>query len=235
MDRDQPTHRPDGANDGTQRWRDLLFLHWPVPEKLVASLLPSRLTVDTFDGRAWLGLVPFAMQGVKPSWLPGPGLSFLETNVRTYVHLEGRDPGVWFFSLDAASWLAVQAARLGWSLPYFHATMHTETEEQRIEYSTRRPDGTGLSCAYRRTEALGPSELGSQEHFFLERYILYAVRRGKLLRGQVHHTPYPAHAAELLELDENLSAAAGLPVSGPPELIHASPGVDVEVFGIKPC
>jgi uncharacterized protein YqjF (DUF2071 family) len=234
-DHEGAPQRPQGRNDGTQRWRDLLFLHWPVPKASLTSLLPPSLDVDTFDGQAWLGIVPFTMLDVKPRWLPGRGLSFLETNVRTYVHRDGRDPGVWFFSLDAASWLAVQAARLGWSLPYYHAKMSTTEADDIISYETRRADGVGIDCRYRRLGPLGPSEVGGLQHFFLERYVLYASRRGQLVRGQVHHDPYPAYGAELLSHSQNLSTASRIPVQGAPTHVHASPGVDVEVFGIRPC
>lgn len=236
IDRVAPTRRPSGKNAGTQKWRNLLFLHWSVPVEVLRPLVPARLTIDTWDGRAWVGLVPFAMQNVKPSWLPGRGLTFLETNVRTYVHLDGRDPGVWFFSLDAASWLAVNAARLGWGLPYFHADMSMSSPAPGgFEYTTsRRSDAANLNVGWRVGDALGPAQPGSLEHFFLERYLLFAQKNDTLLKGQVFHTPYPAHTAELTHLDDQLLPTAGFDTAGcAPELIHASPGVDVEVFALE--
>jgi uncharacterized protein YqjF (DUF2071 family) len=98
IDRITPTQRPSRKTQGYQRWRDLLFLHWTVPEQVLRSLVPPALEIDTYGGDAYVGLVPFAMLGVRPVWLPERmGFDFLETNVRTYVHTGGRDPGVYFF------------------------------------------------------------------------------------------------------------------------------------------
>ncbi len=109
IDRVAPTSRPPGKPAGYQTWFNLMFLHWEVSAYEIESMIPKELTVDTFEGKAWLGLVLFGMSGVRPWWFPAvPGISsFLETNVRTYVHRDGQEPGVWFFSLDAASSLAV--------------------------------------------------------------------------------------------------------------------------------
>ena len=115
IDRITPTLRPSGLVVGHQRWRDLLFLHWPIPVAILRPLIPRQLEIDTYDGVAYIGLVPFWMTGVRPNWAPAQSaFSFLETNVRTYVYSEGcngRDPGVYFFSLEAASAIAVAVAR----------------------------------------------------------------------------------------------------------------------------
>ena len=177
------------------------------------------------------------MRRIRPSWLPRAlALDFLETNVRTYVHRDGA-PGVLFLSLEASSWLAVRAARAQWRLPYFHAAMSRAREGDVIRYRSRRRDrsAAGLEVRYSPGRALGPSAPGTVEHFLLERYYLYVDKRGRLLQGQVHHRPYPAHEVEVQALDESLLAAAGLPPSTcPPELAHFSPGVEVEVFGPWP-
>ena len=237
MDRVTPTRRPEGANAGTQRWRDLLFMHWPVPVELVRPLVPKRLSLDLFEGQLYVGLVPFAMMEVAPSWLPGAlALDFLECNLRTYVHLDGEAPGVWFFSLEAASWLAVQAARAGWGLPYHHAAMTSVLDRGHRVYETVRRGGGDprLLVRYSTGEYLGPSQPATLEYFLLERYLLYAARGERIQRGQVHHSPYPTHRATVHEVDDQLMAAAGLPApQGLPPLVHFSPGVDVEVFALK--
>ena len=237
IDRIGPTRRPDLRPTGTQKWRDLLFVHWSVPAEALRPLVPSALELDLHEGRAWVGVVPFLMEDVRSSWMPpGIGLDFLETNLRTYVFHEDR-PGVYFFSLEAASWLAVQVARSAWKLPYFHATMETSNEDGVVSYrSTRRSeDGARLFARYRVGDALGASAPGSFDHFLLERYLLFSMRGEALLEGQVHHVPYPAHRAEVLELDETLLAASGIErAMGLPEVAHFSPGVDVEVFGPWP-
>ncbi|MEL6345313.1 MAG: DUF2071 domain-containing protein [Myxococcota bacterium] len=233
IDRLTPCNRPDRAAAGHQKWRTLLFLHWPIPADALRPLIPSGLSIDTHDGVAYIGVVPFAREGVQPWWMPF-GMDFLECNVRTYVHING-EPGVWFFSLEAASWLAVQAARIGWSLPYHFAEMGAHTDgSQRHYHTTRRgqPDAR-LSARYTVGAPLGALPPASLEFFLMERYLLFSQRNGALYRGQVYHTPYPAHAATLHELDEGLIAAAGLPAPvGPPPLVHYAPGVDVDVFSL---
>ncbi|MEM7154392.1 MAG: DUF2071 domain-containing protein [Myxococcota bacterium] len=237
MDRIGPTRRPDGRNAGTQSWRDLLFVHWEIPADALRPLLPDRLSIDTFEGRAYLGLVPFVMQDIRPRWLPRVmAQNFLETNLRTYVHLDGEQPGVWFFSLEASSWLAVTAARLGWALPYHHARMSVQRDGDRFDYSTvRRRSEAQAQASWTVGTELGPSKPGTVEHFLLERYILYAEKKGRLYRGQVHHPPYVARAARLHRFEESIATAAGLPgYAEPPAFVHACDGVDVEVFAIEP-
>lgn len=242
MDRIAPTRRPEGPPVGYHCWRTLLFLHWEVPAEEIQKKLPPRVTVDTFEGRAFVGLVPFTMHGIQPTrhLPPLPGVSaFHETNVRTYVHVDGQHPGVWFFSLDAANAAAVAGARIGWHLPYFLASMELEQHEQHIRYRTRRryprPTPADLEIDWTIGESLGHAAPGTLEHFLCERYFLYATRRdGTLYRGQVHHTPYPLHAASFTGLRQSLLQAAGFPVADAPSLpAYYSPGVDVEVFDLE--
>jgi hypothetical protein len=119
IDRLSPTHRPTGWPVGYQRWHSLLFLHWPLPAAVLRPLVPAELSIDLYAGVAYVGLIPFVVEQARPAVPPPLGLDFLETNVRTYVHLAGEDPGVYFFSLDAASLLAMVGARTGFGLPYF--------------------------------------------------------------------------------------------------------------------
>jgi uncharacterized protein YqjF (DUF2071 family) len=238
IDRIAPTRRPDGKNAGTQRWRRLLFLHWPVPVAALRPLVPASLELDLHDGVAYVGVVPFAMEGVRPAWLPNAlAMDFLETNVRVYVHRDGA-PGVYFFSLEAASRLAVAAARATFGLPYHFARMRLDERDGAVEYETRRASGTQprLFARYRIGEPLGASTPGTLEHFLLERYYLFVERSGVLYRAQVHHAPYPAQRATVLTVEDQLVAAAGLPaVAAPPAFAHYSTGVDVEVFSPAAC
>lgn len=237
IDRLSPSRRPAGKPAGFQRWRSLLFLHWPVAAEALRPLLPAGLELDLYGGQAYVGLVPFAMEGVRPHWYPEPlALRFLETNVRTYVTCRGR-PGVFFFSLDANSLLAVQTARLGWGLPYYVASIAMNMRDEAVQYSLRRRStGARFEVRYRLGSFLGPSPPGTLEHFLLERYLLFVLKRGQLLAGQVHHAPYPAQEVAVEEIRDELIAASGLPpISGPPELAHYARGVDVEVFPLRPA
>src|SRR5215468_8183070 len=127
------------------RWHDLLFLHWPMPARVLGPMLPSGLELDTFDGSAWIGVVPFRMTGVRARFFPQfAGMTFPEINVRTYVKAGGKS-GVWFFSLDAANRIAVGVARAWFHLPYFRASMAVEARGQEIGYFSRRSDDRGRS------------------------------------------------------------------------------------------
>jgi uncharacterized protein YqjF (DUF2071 family) len=241
IDRIAPTQHPGRSPVQHQRWQDLLFLHWPVPVGVLRPLLPEALEIDTFGGSAFVGLVPFRMVGVRPVWFPAvPGISnFEETNVRTYVHLEGRNPGVWFFSLDAASRVAVWIARTFWKLPYHFSRMSMGVESSgEIRYRMQRlypgPVPAGAQFQYRPTGTPSAAIPGSLEHFLAERYILYtgSTREG-LQIGRVHHAPYPLQPVDLLEWDESLLAAAGIQRPELPPLAHFARGVDVNIFPLR--
>ncbi len=222
-----------------QRWRDLLFLHFSCDPSEIASLLPPGLTVDTFPDetgkeRAWIGLVPFLMNDVRWAFMPRiPGThTFPETNVRTYVHYEGRDPGVWFFSLDAANVLAVKTARMAFALPYFAAQMKVDRRDDHISYrGIRARESYEIESSI--GKALPIAAPGALEFFLAERYLLYAYRHGRLLTGRVHHSPYEFREAGYEREDETLVQSAGI---SPRPFIHRlfSEGVDVDVFPLRP-
>jgi hypothetical protein len=248
IDRLGPTGRLDEFVVMYQRWACLLFLHWEVPVEALRPLVPSPLEIDTFEGRAFVGLVPFTMTGIRPRFLPAvPWLSdFHEINVRTYVHRGGRDPGVWFLSLDAANAVAVRLARWTYGLPYRYARMSLNGRPGRggepapddatgvIRYTSDRrgPGPVPVWCdlRYRPTGTPHPAAPGTLEHFLAERYILYTEWGGGLYRGRVHHAPYPLQTAEVESLDEGLIAAAGVARPSTPPLAHFARAVEVEIF-----
>ncbi len=230
--------RPLGRPAGFQRWRHLLFLHWAVEPELVQRVLPPELEVEVFGGKAWLGVVPFTMRDVAPRWSPSvPGIShFHELNVRSYVR-RGNESGVWFFSLDAASTVAVLAARAGWHLPYHRASMTLTLEGERAQYQSRRrwpkPLPAELACDYRIGADRGHATRGTLEYFLLERYVLFAPDgSGRMRIGRVHHVPYPVHDAHVARLEHSMTAAAGLPPCEGAPLAHYSPGVDVDIYAL---
>ncbi len=231
---------PAGRFGWHQNWLQLVFLHWPVPVEALRPHIPARLSVDTFDGRAWLGVVPFQMANVRPWWAPRLRslADFAELNVRTYVHLDGEAPGVWFFSLDAANPLAVEAARAVWRLPYYRARFRIRRDGATVTYRARRVDRRSppahLDLRYRIGAPLPEAEPASLAFFLTERYCLYAAPRSdRLLRVRAHHRPWPLRRAELLHLSGNLLAADGLPTPAGEPLLHYSEGVAVRVWGIE--
>jgi len=244
-DREALTHRPEAGRPVMHhRWQNLLFLHWEVPASSIQRLLPEGLEVDLFEGRAFVGLVPFTMRGVRPRGLPAVrGLSdFHETNVRTYVHHKGQRPGVWFFSLDAANLVVAALGRQWFGLPYFFARMSLKVEEAagdlRLSYASDRlyPDPRPATTRIVAEVGSGvePARVGTLEYFLAERYLLYSVsRRGDIATGRVHHTPYPLQAARVVSLEESVLLAAGIDRPDVPPLAHYASGVDVEVFGLE--
>jgi len=247
IDRVAPTLAPDQPVVLRQNWHHLLFLHWEVPVAELQALLPLRLTADTFEGKAYVGLVPFTLSGVRPVLVPPlPWISsFHEINVRTYVHLEGRDPGVWFFSLDASSSIAVAAARAAYHLPYFDAEMELRESGgavPSIEFTSRRTDARGPRPAdahLRYAPVEGPvvtAAPGTLEHFLVERYILYSEdERRQLHRARVHHQPYPIQRAELFSIEETLIWAAGIRRAEQPAYRHYAREVNVNVYPLERC
>jgi hypothetical protein len=240
IDRISPTHRPKNQRVVMrQTWERLLFLHWQVEADLLQKMLPPELTLDVFDGKAYVGLVPFSMRNVRPVWSPSvPGLShFPEINVRTYVHHKGSDPGVWFFSLDAENPVAVFLARALFKLPYFQARFSLRLEGDAVDYSSERR-GTGAKAVCRVRYAPSgpplPATPGTLEYFLAERYLLYSCDGANLYRGQVHHTPYPLQSVAVELTGNTLVSAAGISLSPEmethPLLAHYAAGVSVEVF-----
>jgi hypothetical protein len=208
-----------------QNWHDLLFAHWPVPADVIGRIIPKTLELDRYDGQAWIGIVPFRMSGVRLRGTPPiPGLSaFPELNVRTYVTAGGK-PGVWFFSLDAASRVAVEAARLTFHLPYFHARMSARTDAAGTVYYSRRTDRRGwkekFEGAYSPVGPVFEAKPGTLEHFLTERYCLYAQRRdGALLRGEIHHAPWELQSAQARFDVNTMTENLGIEIMGPP-LLH---------------
>ncbi len=207
-------------------WLSLLFIHWPVAVEALRRLVPEPLELDTFDGHAWLGLIPFTMRDVRCTWLPTiPTMRhFHECNVRTYVTIDG-EPGVYFVSLDAASRLAVHGARMFWNLNYFLSKMSLQRDGDVAHYSVQRrcDPAVTMRCAWRIGEKRLQSQPGELAHFLTERYMLYTVdRHGTAMRGRIWHAPWPLRDAELLELDDSLVAATGARLDGgTPVLYHA--------------
>jgi uncharacterized protein YqjF (DUF2071 family) len=233
--------RPRGWPAGYQDWRRLLFVHWPIAPDALRPLVPAPLSLDLFQGVAYVSLVLFVVEAARPLGAPrNLGLRFLETNVRTYVHLRGREPGVYFFSLDAASAIAVLGARLGLGLPYFVARGRLRPSLapwERVgvtgdEYRLRRLGKAPGACqvAYEVGQPLGPAEPGSLDFFLIERYVLHARRGPSLWSVQVHHQPYPLHGVQVTQLAQSLTDANGLPPLDGRQLAHFASGVDVAIF-----
>jgi uncharacterized protein YqjF (DUF2071 family) len=247
--------RPTGPVVMRQRWSDLLFLHWKVDPDMLRPRLPAGLHLDLHQGEAWLGIVPFFMQRVRPTLLPPvPGLSwFLELNVRTYVHNDQGIPGVWFFSLDCDQALAVEIARRFFHLPYEHAKMSAQRRPPAhansgaptakptaprpwIHYTCRREtQGTTATYRYQAGSAGQAAEPGTLEFFLAERYLLYSADpRGHIFCGRVHHAPYQLSSAQCPEWSTAPATWSGLHLpETPPDSTLVSAPVDVRIHPLR--
>jgi uncharacterized protein YqjF (DUF2071 family) len=223
-----------------QKWKDLLFVHWEIDPAAIQKTLPPGLTVDTFAGKAYLGVVPFFMCDIRPRCCPAvPGISnFLEMNVRTYVFDEQGTPGVWFYSLDANQRLTVRVARRFFHLPYFDAQI-SATKTDSVSYECHRSgsaDSGSSSFKYQATDEMERPKPDSLEFFLVERYLLFAhdSKRAKLYSGRVFHTPYPLRRVEfeIKQLAAISLAGFDLP-DRPPDHAAMSHGVDVDIFALQ--
>ncbi len=247
----RPWPRPVAPWVMAQSWHDLLFAHWPISPDLLRPLVPDILELDTFDGQAWIGVVPFRMSGVRPRGLPSvPWLSaFPELNVRTYVRhpqsakADGDKPGVYFFSLDAANPVAVAIARTVFHLPYFRAKMSVQPQGEDVVYRSLRthsgvPVGE-LSGVYGPTGPVYAAQPGSLDHWLTERYCLYAVSpfhsqpqndHWRLWRSEIHHAPWPLQPAHADFPINTVAQSLGVPLADRPPLLHFARRIDVVVW-----
>lgn len=240
----ETSHRPWPLPRGPwvmyQTWHDLLFAHWPVPIQSLKGILPPQLEIDTFDGEAWIGVIPFWMSGVRPRGIPALGRlsTFLESNVRTYVTHRGKH-GVWFFSLDASSEIAVKLARTWYHLPYFFAEMSMQLQGRSIDYASKRIDrGLGiaaeLQACYRAIAPVAKSKPGSLENWLTERYCLYTTgTRGELLRVEIHHMPWWLQIAETEFKANTMTSPLGIKLADTAPLLHFSKRLEVLIWNIQ--
>ncbi len=229
----RPYPMPEGPWAIAMSWHDLLFMHWPVPADILRPLIPPSLELDTFDGNAWLGVVPFRMSGVRPHFLPGvPPLSnFPELNLRTYVSTEGK-PGIWFFSLDAHNPVAVRLARATFNLPYYDAKMFCHSSGEEVTYASVRTHKNAPAARfvgrYRPAGEVSETHPDTLENFLTERYCLYSANgRGVVRRGDIHHHMWPLQRAEAEVTTLEMTGQIGVELPDKEPLLHYARRLDV--------
>lgn len=235
----RPYPLPAGPWIMTQSWYELLFAHWPFAPEALRPLIPSVLPIDTFEGQAWVGVVPFRMSNVHPRGFPSvPGLSqFVEMNVRTYVTVNGI-PGVYFFSLDASNRIAVFLAHQFFHLPYFHAAMQCNNIKGTIHYRSHRfrhpPSAADFVGSYRPTGPVFLAQPDSLAYWLTERYCLYTVVRGdQIYRAHIHHLQWPLQPAELEIANNTVALADGVRLPDTTPLLHYARLQDVLVWPLR--
>jgi uncharacterized protein len=222
-----------------QSWQQLTFLHWAYDPDVVRRLVPPPLTLDTYDGRAWVSLTPFVLANLRlPGLPPLPWISTTpETNVRTYVRGPGAEPGIWFFSLDIDRLPAMLGGRAGYWLPYMWADLDVQHDGASVRYRGRRrwPGGkAGYDVVVEPGAPFGDGELAELDHFLTARFVLY-TRYGPLTASaHVEHPPWPLSRARVVRLREHMLTSAGLPAPSGEPLVHFSPGVDVRIGPPEP-
>lgn len=214
-------------------WYHLMFMHWPVPPELLRPYIPRRFEIDTFDGKAWIGIVPFGMRGVAPRGVPNvPKISkFPELNVRTYVLIDGK-PGVWFFSLDAAQPLVVELSRTFFHLNYCHANMRLRNQGGWVYYvSERKHAGKPNARFQARYRPVGPvfySEPGSLEYWLTERYCMYSAdQHNRLWCTEIDHAPWQLQTAEAEVLHNSMTEQLRFQLPNVPPLLHMAQPLNV--------
>jgi uncharacterized protein len=219
----------------SMRWHDLLFLHWPIRPALLRPLIPSPLELDTFDDWGWIGIVPFHMTGVRPRYVP-LSFAFPEINVRTYVKTPGRS-GVWFFSLDATSWVAVRTARL-FGLPYYDAQMAVDLGEDVVHYKSARLHTSAsveFEASYRPIGPVYHSVPGTLDHWLTERYCLYGARKhGQVVYGDIHHISWPLQPAEAQVRMNTMMQPVGIELPDSKPVSHFARYQEVVAWPIVP-
>lgn len=219
-----------------QFWHELLFAHWPVPVEVLRELVPKPLRLDLYEGRAWIGVVPFHMSHIRYRFMPYiPTTSqFTELNVRTYVALNGK-PGVYFFSLDAASFLAVQGAKLLYHLPYYMADIRISRENGSIHYECRRShsDEFRFEGSYKPISEPFQAEQCTLEHWLTERYCFYNTHAGRTYRCDIEHHPWKLQHAEADIRVNTMARIGGLSLPDVAPLLHYSERIDVLTWGLQ--
>ena len=238
LDRLTTRKRPDGQPLMHQTWGKLLFMHWRIEARELRPLIPEQLEIDTFDGTAWIGIVPFTMWDIRalPPFMPVvPGFSSAhELNVRTYVHYEGV-PGVWFFSLDCNSPAAVMAARTFYHLPYYDAAIDFEQSSHTIDYALKRLDDPPAQFrgSWNIGEMMAFSHPESLDFFLTERYCLYSQAGGDLYRARIFHQPWPLQKATLSYYESTMIEALNVKAFNDEPVLHYAEEIDVDIWGIR--
>jgi uncharacterized protein YqjF (DUF2071 family) len=230
----RPWPLPDRPWMLAQTWHDTLFAHWPAPYEAMREIVPATIPLDTFDGRAWIGVTPFEVSGFRMrGTIPVPVVSrFPELNVRTYVSLDGK-PGIYFLSLDADSRVSVLGARRSHRLPYFRSQMSVRRDRGWVQYESHRPDSAaGFEGRYRGVGEQFYAERGTLAHWLTERYCLYTVdERHRVFRGDIHHGPWLLRGAEAAIELNMITEPYGIELEGEP-VLHYSARQDTLMWGL---
>ncbi|GGN14768.1 YqjF family protein [Halarchaeum nitratireducens] len=218
-------------------WRDVCVASYAVDPDVVAATLPDGVAVDTYDGDAYLSVVPFVMGDVRPYKFPRfVGPTFGELNLRTYVTGDA-GPGIYFYNLDATDRLGVAIARATFRLPYYDASQRIVKRGDTVEFESERTHTGVPPCEFDADYTpIGdpePAEPGSLTEFLLERYRFYVEGRGTLLRGEIEHEPWRVQEATYDVRENDLFTVNGFETPDRDPHVAYSPGVEVAAHAPK--
>lgn len=227
---------PSGPWVMEQGWYDLLFAHWEAPWSQIRGMVPEPLEVDTYNGSPWVSITPFRLT-MRPRGIPAIGRvwSFAEMNFRTYVRYQDK-PGIFFFSLDAASLLAVSGARVLYRLPYFHARMEISREGSRFKYISRRMGRQEMfAVEYEPVSETFNAAPGTLSHWLAERYCLYVADGRRAWRAEIHHAPWPLQNARAEIARNTLPEGIGFSLGAHPDLVQYAAREEVLIWPLRPA
>lgn len=232
----RPWPLPESRWKYYQEWNKSLFMHWTVDPAIIEPLIPADITLDLFEGKAWVSVVAFTMQKIRPRHLPffKPISDFHEINVRTYV-TKNNKPGVYFINIEAQKAVSVFLSRNISGLPYEKAVMHRKEQPALCIYtSSNLPKKFHLHAEYEITKkdiTKTPLDL-----FLTERYCLYVPVQNQFYRYNIHHVAWPLQAVTIHKL--TLQYQIGhfwVNSNTPPLLSHYSEGVKVVAWSREPA
>ena len=235
----RPWPLPSSLWNMQQKWRNLLFCHWPISPDILRPFIPSSLQLDTFNQWAWIGIIVFKMEGIYLRGMPiisvVPG--FAEINVRTYVQYNGK-PGIFFLSLDVGDWASLHIAKRWYHLPYQASDVIFRTESPLHYCQSKRRREQSIPAEFKvkyapNSDIFIPKQ-GTIDHFLTERYCLYSTDlQGNLYSGEIHHQAWPLQHAEAEISSSTLLSPFGIDITDVLPLFHFSKGVNTLFWNIK--
>ena len=232
-----PFPMPERAYSLDQEWKFLTFMHWEVDPKKLAKFIPDGLEIDLYDGRAYIGVIPFIMANVRPRVaFSVPGIStFPEINIRTYVKRNGK-AGVLFLTLEAQSMVTCAYAPRAYGLPYRYSIARVSASEGSYKWETRRRDGGHRFVGECKWDNQGDyASRGTLEEFLFERYCLYTTHKGKLCVAYTHHEPWKFGTGTVKIESNSLTKEFDLGIEEllTPDMVHVSEGVFVKTWSAE--
>lgn len=207
-----------------QEWNKAIFLHWEIEKEIVEKWIPSGVKIDTYNGKAWISLVAFTMENIRPRLLPAfsPISNFHEINLRTYVIKENK-PGVYFLNIEAQKWFSAYISRKISGLPYQKSDITHDIKEKKL-FAHFKKKGFNLEIDYKIGNLI--ADKNALDVFLSERYCLYLDLNNEIIRYEIHHLPWQINELTCTKLKTNYFIE-DIDLNRKPDLIRYSEGIQV--------